>query len=144
EQQLTAAGVAQAEALRPLLADLHPSIVLCSPRVRARDTARLAGLSVDAIDDDLSEWDYGRYEGKTSAEIRSSVPDWTIWTHGAPGGESPAQVSRRADRVLARAVEHLDRGPVVLVAHGHISRMIGGRWIGLSAGGGAHLALSTA
>src|SRR5581483_2746853 len=57
EQQLTAAGVAQAEALRPLLADLHPSIVLCSPRVRARDTARLAGLSVDAIDDDLSEWD---------------------------------------------------------------------------------------
>ena len=144
EQELTAAGVDQAEALRPLLADLDPVLVLCSPRVRARDTARLAGLHVDAIDDDLQEWDYGRYEGLTSEQIRADVPDWTIWTHGAPGGESPAEVTIRADRVLHRAAERLDDGPVVLVAHGHISRIIGARWIGLAAAGGAHLALSTA
>lgn len=144
EQELTPEGEKQARALAPLLAELRPAFVLCSPRRRARDTARLAGLVVDSIDDDLAEWDYGDYEGRTLAEIRREVPDWTLWTHGVPNGETAADVTRRADRVLRRAVDHLASGPVVLVAHGHISRVIGARWIGLDAVGGAHLALSTA
>jgi broad specificity phosphatase PhoE len=141
---LTAAGDAQAEALRPLLAGLHAALVLCSPRRRALDTARLAGLTVDDVDDDLAEWDYGDYEGRTAAEIRVERPGWTLWTGGVPHGETAEQVGARADRVLQRARAHLDEGPVVLVAHGHISRVIGARWIGLPVTAGARLALSTA
>jgi broad specificity phosphatase PhoE len=142
--ELTAEGQAEALALRPLLADLNPALVLCSPRRRALETARLAGLSIDDIDDDLAEWDYGDYEGRTSTEIRQEVPGWTLWKDGVPGGETAAEVARRADRVLARAVDALERGPVVLVAHGHISRVIAARWIGLGAQAGGRLALSTA
>ena len=107
-------------------------------------TADLAGLHVDAIDPDLVEWDYGDYEGMTTPQIREQVPDWTLWTHPVPNGELPAQVSARADRVLRRAAEKLDAGPVVFVAHGHISRVIGARWIGLHAVDGGRLALGTA
>jgi broad specificity phosphatase PhoE len=141
---LTAEGEAQAAALRPLLAGLDPVLVLCSPRERAQATARLAGLSVTAIDEDLAEWDYGDYEGRTTAEIREQVPGWTLWTHGVPNGETAEQVSARADRVLLRAAGDLRTGPVVLIAHGHISRVIGARWIGLPASGGGRLALGTA
>jgi broad specificity phosphatase PhoE len=142
--ELTPAGERQAEALRSMVADLKPALVLCSPRRRARDTAGLAGLHVDEIDDDLVEWDYGAYEGRTSAEIRETSPDWTIWADGAPGGETPSQVSARADRVLARAVSRMADGPVVLVGHGHFSRALAGRWIGLPVSGGARLLLGTA
>jgi broad specificity phosphatase PhoE len=141
---LTAEGEAQAAALRPLLAELHPVLVLCSPRERAQATARLAGLSVTAIDGDLAEWDYGDYEGRTTAEIREQVPGWTLWTHGVPNGETAERVSARADRVLLRVAGKLRTGPVVLIAHGHISRVIGARWIGLPASGGGRLALGTA
>jgi probable phosphoglycerate mutase len=141
---LTPAGENQARALRAVLADLAPSLVLSSPRRRALDTARLAGIEVTAVDDDLAEWDYGDYEGRTSAQIRESVPDWTLWTHGVPGGESIEQVAARADRVLDRARLAWHSGPVILVAHGHISRVIGARWIGLPAVHGANLALGTA
>lgn len=141
---LTEAGVRQAEALRPLVSGLAPALVLSSPRERARRTAELCGLSVDAIDDDLVEWDYGDYEGRTSAEIRQDVPGWTLWSRGAPGGESAEQVQARADRVLTRARAALADGPVVLVAHGHICRVLGARWIGLGVEGGAHLLLGTA
>ena len=141
---LTERGEEEARALAPLLRNLHPALVLCSPRQRAQRTAELAGLSVDDIDDDLSEWDYGDYEGLTSAEIQRDVPGWTIFTHGARNGEQAADVQRRADRVLTRAAEALDRGPVVLVAHGHISRVLGVRWVGLSARAGAHFLLSEA
>jgi probable phosphoglycerate mutase len=141
---LTAEGQAQAAALRPLLAGLDPALVLCSPRERAQATARLAGLTVTAIDEDLAEWDYGDYEGRTTEEIREQVPGWTLWTHGVPNGETAEQVSARADRVLLRAAGKLDTGPVVLIAHGHISRVIGARWIGLPASGGGRLALGTA
>ncbi|HEV7193545.1 MAG TPA: histidine phosphatase family protein [Jatrophihabitantaceae bacterium] len=142
--ELTEAGRAQAVALGGMLAQVRPVLVLCSPRRRALETARLAGIEVDDVDDDLAEWDYGDYEGRTAASIRADVPGWTLWTHGVPHGETAAQVSRRADRVLLRAAGELDRGPVILVAHGHISRVMAARWIGLPATGGANLALSTA
>ncbi|MDP9118457.1 MAG: histidine phosphatase family protein [Actinomycetota bacterium] len=141
---LTPEGERQADALRPMLAGLDPVLVLCSPRRRAHETALRAGLRVDSIDGDLSEWDYGAYEGRTSAEIRQEVPGWTLFTHGVPDGETAVQVSNRADRALSRAAKALTRGPVVLVSHGHISRVIGARWIGLPASVGANLALGTA
>ena len=144
EIDLTEEGRAQAVALRPMLAQLHPALVLCSPRRRAQDTAALAGLHVDAIDPDLAEWDYGDYEGRTTADIRRDVPGWTLWTHGVPNGETAAEVARRADRVIARARTHLSDGAVVLVAHGHISRVIGARWIELPPQSGGNLALGTA
>lgn len=141
---LTPRGEKQAVALRQQLAGLRPSLVLCSPRRRAVDTAELAGLPVDAIDDDLTEWDYGEYEGLTTAQIRERVPGWSLWTHPLPEGETAVQVGARADRVLRRTLPYLDDGPVVLIAHGHISRVIGARWIGLSAADGQRLALGTA
>jgi probable phosphoglycerate mutase len=141
---LTQDGEAQARGLRNLLARVRPAYVISSPRRRALDTARIAGLSVDAVDDDLAEWDYGEYEGRTTAQIRESVPGWTVWTHPSPNGETIVEVSARADRALTRALERLADGPVVLISHGHISRVIGARWIGLPASHGRHLALDTA
>jgi broad specificity phosphatase PhoE len=141
---LTVAGEAQARALREVLGDVQPAVVLSSPRQRARDTARLAGFTDVIIDDDLAEWDYGDYEGWTSAQIQAERPGWTLWRDGVPNGERIEQVSERADRVLARARDALHRGPVILVAHGHISRVIGARWIGLPAAAGANLLLGTA
>ena len=141
---LTPHGEAQALALGELLRGVQPAYVLSSPRRRARHTADLAGLTVDAIDADLAEWDYGDYEGLTTAQIREHVPGWSLWTHPLPGGETAADVSARADRVLAGALRYLAEGPVVLVAHGHISRVIGARWIGLPARDGGRFALGTA
>jgi probable phosphoglycerate mutase len=141
---LTEHGEDEARALAPVLRTLGPALVLCSPRTRAQRTAELAGLHADAIDEDLAEWDYGDFEGLTTAQIREEIPDWTIFTHGARGGEQPADVGARADRVLARAAEALRRGPVVLLAHGHISRVLGVRWIGLPVQAGANFLLSEA
>jgi broad specificity phosphatase PhoE len=141
---LTRHGEAQALALGEVLRDVQPVYVLSSPRQRARHTADLAGLTVDAIDADLAEWDYGDYEGLTTEQIREQVPGWSLWTHPLPGGEQAADVSARADRVLTRALPYLADGPVVLVAHGHISRVIGARWIGLPALAGGRFALGTA
>lgn len=141
---LTVTGEAQARALRGLLADIRPVLVLSSPRERALATARIADLVVDAVDDDLAEWDYGGYEGLTTSQIRDRVPDWSLWTHGVPDGETIAAVSTRADRVLHRAAERLGDGAVLLIAHGHISRVIGARWVGLPARDGGRFALGTA
>jgi broad specificity phosphatase PhoE len=141
---LTDAGQAQARALAPLVAAIGPAQVLSSPRQRALDTARLAELHVDAVDDDLCEWDYGDYEGLTSAQIQERSPGWTLFADGVPHGETAAQVGARADRVIARARGLAADGPVVLVAHGHISRVIGVRWIGLEVAQAAHFALGTA
>jgi probable phosphoglycerate mutase len=137
-------GEQQARALADLLSGLDPTLVLCSPMQRALRTAELAGLTVEAVDPDLSEWDYGDYEGLTSAEIRKTVPDWNIWTHGVAGGERIEQVGARADRVIARVLAHIGEGPVVLVAHGHISRIIGARWIEQPPSSGGRLLLGTA
>jgi len=106
--------------------------------------AELAGLHVDDVVDDLAEWDYGDYEGRTSENIRNEIPGWTIFTHGVPGGETADQVGARADRVLCRAAAALVGGPVILVAHGHISRVLGARWIGLPVEAAASLLLNSA
>jgi probable phosphoglycerate mutase len=141
---LTEAGRRQAAAVRAVVGDLDPALVLSSPRRRAQETAELAGFEVDEIVDDLAEWDYGAYEGRTTAEIRHDVPDWTIWHDGARDGETPQQVQARADRVLQRAIRALPDGPVVLIGHGHFSRVLGARWIGLPAAAGGNLLLGTA
>lgn len=141
---LTPLGVREAEELRPALADTPFAAVLSSPRQRSLRTAELAGLTLTAADEDLAEWDYGDYEGLTSAQIREQRPDWSLWRDGCPGGESPDQVGARADRLLARACELAAAGDVVLVGHGHSLRVIGARWVGLPPSAGAALYLGTA
>jgi probable phosphoglycerate mutase len=139
---LLESGRRDAEALRARLAGLDLALVLASPRQRARVTAELAGLGDRVeIDEDLVEVDYGEYEGLTTPEIREQVPGWSIWEHGAPGGETVEQVGDRADRVIDRALAA--GGDVALFAHGHLLRILGARWIGLPAAYGAHLLLST-
>jgi broad specificity phosphatase PhoE len=131
--ELTDAGREAARKVRPVLAKLDFTLVLVSPRSRARETAELAGLGDRAeVDPDLVEFDYGSYEGRTTPEIREERPGWTVWDDGAPGGETPADVGRRADRVLA-----------ALFAHGHLLRVLGARWIGQPAELGGSLALAT-
>lgn len=144
EIELTPAGERQARVLRKVLADVRPARVRCSPRRRARTTAELAGLTVDAEDPDLTEWDYGDYEGLTSTQIRERRPGWSLWRDGVPAGESADEITARADRVLHRACAQLSDGPVVLVGHGHFSRVLGARWIGRPASGGESLLLDAA
>ncbi len=141
---LTTVGQEQAHDVRAVLArlDLQDPLVLTSPRTRARDTARIAGLHADEVTDDLVEWNYGTYEGLTTAQIRETVPGWTVWTHPCPGGETPAQVQTRADAALARAVAA--GTDVVLVGHGHMSRALLARWVGLPVTDGIHFSMSPA
>lgn len=141
---LTETGERQATALGAMLAGVQPVLVLSSPRQRAVRTAELAGLKIDDIDPDLSEWDYGDYEGRTTTQIRESVPGWSLFTHPVPNGETPHELAVRADRVLRRALPHLAQGPVMFIAHGHISRVIGARWIGLDVLDAGRLMLGTA
>ncbi len=117
------------------------ALVLSSPLIRARETAEIAGLHPE-FDDDLMEWDYGAYEGLTTKEIRVDRPDWDLWSQGVPQGESPDDVAARADRVIARAVAA--DGDVCLVAHGHLLRVLGARWIEQPPAFGARLWLGTA
>jgi broad specificity phosphatase PhoE len=141
---LTSEGEQQARAAGRRLAGRKFAAVIASPRKRALRTAELAGLTVTEVTEDLAEWNYGEYEGLTSDTIHETDPDWSLWTDGAPGGESPEQIAARIDRVLARARELLDQGDVALVAHGHSLRVTGARWIGLPASGGGLLKLGTA
>jgi broad specificity phosphatase PhoE len=140
---LTPVGERQAESLRPALDDRAFAAVLVSPRIRAIRTAELAGLDISAIDDDLAEWAYGEYEGITTDTIRRTNPGWDLWRDGCPGGESPAQVGARLDRVLDRAREALPRGDVALVAHGHSLRVATARWLGQPPAAGALYKLDT-
>jgi probable phosphoglycerate mutase len=130
------------EALRH--GDPPPVRVIVSPRSRAQETAKLAGLQPDKVDERLVEWDYGDYEGLTTPQIREEVPGWTVWTRPCPGGETADQVGARADGVLAEVRELLPEGDVVLVGHGHFSRVLAARWIGLPAEGGVHIAMEAA
>jgi broad specificity phosphatase PhoE len=141
---LTPAGEREAAELGTRLSGYRFAAVLTSPRRRARRTAELAGLAVTGVEDDLAEWAYGDYEGVTTEKIREERPDWSLWTDGAPGGESPEQVRVRVDRLLTRVRGLLDGGDVGLVAHGHILRVMGARWIGLGVDAGGLLALDTA
>ena len=138
-------GEAEARALAPLLAEQPFTAVLCSPLQRARRTCELAGLAAHAqIEPDLQEWDYGAYEGITTAEIRRTVPAWTVFSHPCPGGESPQQVQQRCERVIQQSLQLAgDGGRVALFAHGHLLRCLAGCWLGLGVGGGALLVLST-
>jgi broad specificity phosphatase PhoE len=139
---LTARGRDQARSLAGRLAGIDFTLILTSARRRAQETGKLAGFGDRGeVTDDLAEWDYGEYEGRTTAEIRAEVPEWTIFTHGAPGGETAEQVAARADRVLARA--EAAGGVVAMFSHGHFLRVLGARWIGLSAPDGALLGLDT-
>ncbi|WP_171161801.1 histidine phosphatase family protein [Streptomyces sp. I05A-00742] len=150
---LTGRGERQAAALRPLLAERTVGHVLASPRTRALRTAELAGLRDVRTDEDLREWDYGGYEGITTAEIQRTRPGWFLFDDGVvPGpdghpGESPAEVGARADRVLARVAPWLaaeDGGDVVLVAHAHFLRVLTARRLGLPPSSGALFRLDTA
>jgi probable phosphoglycerate mutase len=143
--ELTEAGERQARETGERLADHAFAAVISSPRQRAVRTAELAGLRITEIDDDLAEWNYGRYEGITTAEIHERHdPNWSLWSDGAPEGETPEQVGARVDRVVAKAAKLLDQGDVALVGHGHCLRVVGARWIGLGAEAGKLLKLDTA
>jgi len=140
---LTENGRNVAKQLEPILAKENFTMILTSPLERARKTCELAGLGAHAeIDRDLMEWNYGEYEGLTPKQIDAQAPGWMIFTDGCPGGESPAQVSARADRLVAR-VRSVE-GDVALFAHGHIFRVFAARWLGLPVTAGCHFLLDTA
>jgi probable phosphoglycerate mutase len=161
---LTPNGERQAASLRPALHAYRFVLVATSPRTRARRTADLAGLlpapvgSRPGVESDdvaarrlgppadvaarevwpeLAEWDYGDLEGLTTAQIREGEPGWTVWTGKIPAGESSTEVAARADAVLARALPALRDGDVALVGHGHFSRVLITRWLGLDTAAGA-------
>jgi probable phosphoglycerate mutase len=140
---LTDEGRAQAAALVPILRDLHPDRVLTSPLSRARETCELAGFGDRAeVDERLVEWDYGKAEGRTTAEMREEQPDWSVWTHPIDGAEAIEAVADRVDALLAE----LDgRGQVTLIfAHAHLLRILGARWCGWPATAGQNLVLDPA
>ncbi len=137
---LTPEGERKAAAVGRMLAGKQFALVLSSPLRRALETCRLAGYDA-AIEPDLHEWNYGSYEGLTTAEIQVQNPNWTIWTGTPPGGESAEEVGARADRVIARATAA--GGDVALFGHGHMLRVLAARWLGLEPAGGRLLALST-
>jgi len=143
DMPLTDEGRRHAEALGGRLAAWSFARVLTSPLARAFDTCRLAGVGDHAeVIGDLTEWDYGAYEGRRTVDIREERPGWCIWKDGVPGGETVEEVGARADRVID--VARSAGGDVALFAHGHVLRVIGARWIGLPPDHGALLALSTA
>jgi broad specificity phosphatase PhoE len=140
---LTERGERDARRLGERLKERSFAMVLTSPLQRAARTCALAGFGTDAeVDKDLVEWDYGEYEGRRSAEIRAERPDWDLFRDGCPGGESPEQVGARADRVVSRvrAVE----GDVLLFSHGHLLRVLTGRWLGLEPDAARYFLLGTA
>ncbi len=157
---LTPDGEKQAVRLAGRLAPWSFLLVAASPKRRALRTAELAGLTrvadpagrADAAGagvgvarlehwDDLVEWNYGEFEGVTTPDIRRSVPGWTVWSGPTPGGETPAQVGSRADRVIGRVLPYLERGDVALVGHGHMLRVLVVRWLELDPAFGARFVL---
>lgn len=147
---LTQRGEEQAKSLAPLLSGRTFSLALTSSLGRAIRTAELAGINGALTEPDLHEWDYGAYEGVTTVDIHRTRPDWYLWTDGVPPGpdghpgESPEEVGRRADRVLARVDTALTDGDVVLVAHGHFLRVLTARRLGLAPADGRLFQLETA
>jgi broad specificity phosphatase PhoE len=140
---LTERGERNARRLGERLRGLVFAQVFTSPLVRAHRTCELAGFAAQAqADSDLVEWNYGDYEGKTTEEIHRGRPDWQLFRDGCPGGESLAEISARADRVVARV--RAVGAEVLLFSSGHFLRVLAARWLALSASGGRYLALSTA
>ncbi|SOJ53840.1 Acid phosphatase [Mycobacterium simulans] len=144
--ELTEAGRAQAKLAGQALAQLNldDPVVISSPRKRSLVTAELAGLAVDEVSPLLAEWDYGSYEGLTTPQIQESEPDWLVWTHGCPGGESVSQVSDRADRAVALALGQMASRDVLFVSHGHFSRAVITRWVELPLVEGSRFGMATA
>ena len=139
---LTQAGRAEARSLAARLADRDFARVLVSPLSRAVETCELAGLGNSAEGrDELLELNYGEYEGLTTAEIRESVPDWTVWTHGSPGGETVEDAAARLDGLVGELAAA--EGDIAVFAHGHILRILAARWLQQPAAFGARLALAT-
>jgi len=140
---LTEAGREQARALRAILGGRRFALVLTSPLSRARETCELAGYG-DVCEpfDALREWDYGDYEGRTTASIREERPGWTVWSGGVPGGETVDQVGARAATVLGR-IENTG-GDVALFSHAHLLRILAAVWLGLPPTDGRLLRLDTA
>lgn len=127
---LTDSGRAQARQLRTALKSWNLKQVFCSPLKRARETCELAGISDDVIvDPDLSEWNYGRFEGLTTDQIQKQAPDWDVFEHGCPEGDAPAGVCERVDRMIQK-VRAID-GDIAVFSHGHLSRVFATRWINL-------------
>ena len=142
EQILTAHGEEESRKLGTRLPKDHFAQVLSSPRVRARRSAELMGLAAALeLDPELAEWNYGDYEGLRTSEIRKARPGWDLFRDGCPGGETPAQIGARADRIIAR-LRSID-GAIAIFSHGHFGRVLGARWIGLDVGFAAHLMLGT-
>jgi broad specificity phosphatase PhoE len=129
-----------AEAINEL--QLADPLVVSSPRRRAVVTAELAGLTVDETSELVAEWDYGEFEGLTTAQIREQQPEWLVWTHGCPGGETVAAVSDRADRAVQFALAHMESRDVVFVGHGHFSRAVLARWAELPVGAGLRVSMA--
>ena len=140
---LTANGEIEAQQLSPLIGSVDFAEVLTSPRKRARQTCIFAGLGSRAeVDADLEEWDYGDYEGLTTAEIRTRNPDWNIFSDGCPSGETTREIADRADRLIQRFAGH--SGKIALFSHGQFGCAFAARWIGLDVAQGVHFALDTA
>jgi probable phosphoglycerate mutase len=137
---LTENGERQARAVGEALRGREFALVVSSPLIRARETARLAGFEPE-LWDDLAEWDYGEYDGLTTPEIRKQVPDWTIWRYGALGGETVEQLAVRADRMIAELLR-VD-GDVLVFSHGHFLRVLTARWLELGAAEGRLFALDS-
>lgn len=142
--ELTHTGRAQAAAAGEALKELNldDPVVVTSPRRRTVATAELAGLAIDEETPLITEWDYGSYEGLTTAQIRESDPDWLVWTHGCPDGESVAQVAHRADAAVTLALDQLVARDVLFVSHGHFSRAVITRWLELPLTEGSRFAMA--
>ena len=139
---LTERGKERARKIHDYLQGKTFSLVLTSPMQRARETCRIAGYGdVAQIDDDLNEWNYGVYEGRTTKDIQKEIPGWSVWTNPMIDGETIEQVAERANRVIARAAAN--GGQVALFAHGHILRILAACWIQSPPVMGSRLALGT-
>jgi broad specificity phosphatase PhoE len=139
---LITSGIEQAKELGPRLKGRKFALVLVSPMQRARETCRLAGYADAAqVTDDLKEWDYGLYEGRSTADIRQERPEWSLWRDGVLKGESVEDVGARVERVIERCLSVA--GDVALFAHGHVLRILTARWLSLPPNMGQLFALGT-
>jgi len=140
---LTDLGRRQADALGEMLSGTEFALVLSSPLSRAWETMDRAGYAADAVaTGDLLEWDYGVYEGRRTTDIRTEIPDWSVWTHPIDDGESLEEIGARADSAIDLALRA--DGPVAMFAHGHMLRILAARWMGLPPAVGRNLLLDTA
>jgi probable phosphoglycerate mutase len=139
---LTDHGRQRAVEIHDYLRNHEFSLVLTSPRQRAQETCRIAGFGdVAQVDENLSEWDYGQYEGRTTAEIRKDQPGWSVWDGTPPGGESLDQVAARCQKIIDRSIA--SGGKVALFSHAHLLRILAATWIGLPPKAGSLLTLGT-